>query len=168
MNVLSAISADYQATIRSIEAKASVSATPNQHRSVLCGSEALADVPRIAAKLGSLAEVGLTPGGTAKRCMFVRKPIPYENRYPLPLGSDPTRRWECNEKRTLQPQQLFRWRGESDTINPVSIMQKDSSRLETWPLQLTMFFMGLHARVRSDSPQVPFGQASSEILEWLT
>ncbi|HEY5705739.1 MAG TPA: hypothetical protein VIS96_09210, partial [Terrimicrobiaceae bacterium] len=51
-------------------------------------------------------------------------------------------------------------------------MEKDSSRLETWPLQLTMLFMGLHARVRSDSPQVPFGEASSadadEILEWLT
>ena len=45
-------------------------------------------------------------------------------------------------------------------------------RLETWPLQLTMFFMGLHARVRSDSPQVPFGEASSadadEIIAWLT
>ena len=51
-------------------------------------------------------------------------------------------------------------------------MEKDSSRLETWLLQLTMLFMGLHARVRSDSPQVPFGEASSadadEILEWLT
>ena len=59
-------------------------------------------MPRIAAKLGSLAEVGLTPGGTAKKCMFVRKPIPYGNRYPLPLGSDPTRSWECNEKRVAE------------------------------------------------------------------
>ena len=41
MNVLSAISADYQATIQSVEAKASVFGTANQHRSVLCGSEAL-------------------------------------------------------------------------------------------------------------------------------
>jgi hypothetical protein len=46
--------------------------------------------------------VGLTPGGTARKCTFVRKPIPYGNRYPLPLGSDPTRSWECNEKRVAE------------------------------------------------------------------
>ena len=46
--------------------------------------------------------MGLTPGGTAKKCMFVRKPIPYGNRDPLPLGSDPTRSWECNEKRVAE------------------------------------------------------------------
>ena len=64
MNVLSAISADYQATIRSIEAKVSVSATPNQHRSVLCGSEALADVPRIAAN-SAIMDVAPTESATA-------------------------------------------------------------------------------------------------------
>ena len=49
MNVLSAISPDYQATIRGIEAKASVFGNTEPASSVLCGSEALADVPRIAA-----------------------------------------------------------------------------------------------------------------------
>jgi hypothetical protein len=39
-NVLRGISVDYQATIRSVEAKASVSGNA-QHHSVLCGSEGL-------------------------------------------------------------------------------------------------------------------------------
>ena len=44
--------------------KRAFSATPNQHRSVLCGSEALADVPRIAAN-SAIMDVAPTESATA-------------------------------------------------------------------------------------------------------
>jgi hypothetical protein len=44
--------------------KRAFSATPNQHRSVLCGSEALADVPRIAAN-NAIMDVAPTESATA-------------------------------------------------------------------------------------------------------